>query len=194
MNKLSLTLIIIFSCVVFPFLFKVQGQQSENSSQEKIYKHSIEAFPIVALFKIYSVQYTYAFSPNYDFIVGVAYVNIVVEDKDGNKIGQLFAPTMPIGMRRFFWKNLHIEYQLWPAYNMYYETKEEKYYCGFDLYNEFRAGYKFDVRVGGLPFFLNLQYALGFGLYPGNKPDSFIERSKEIPIFHAPSIAIGLRF
>lgn len=194
MSKFDFFLLILFLFVVFLFFSQGYAKYPDHSSQNKIYKHSIEAFPIVALFKIYSVQYAYAFSPNYNLIIGLAYVNVVIEDRGGNEIGQLFAPTVPIGIRRFLWKKLHVEYQLWPAYNMYYEKNEKKYYKGFDLYNEFRAGYKFDVRVGRLPFFLNLQYVLGFGLYPGNKPNSFIERSKEVPIFHAPSIAIGLRF
>ncbi len=192
MNKFALVMLLSF--VAFSLHSRVYGQHSDDSQPEKVYKHSIEAFPIVALFKIYSVQYSYAFSPNYALIIGLAYVNAVIDDKDGNAIGQLFAPTVPIGIRRFFWKKLHLEYQLWPAYNRYYEKNEKKYYNGFDLYNEFRAGYKFDVRISGLPFFLNLQYVLGFGLYPGNKPDSFIERNKEVPIFHALSIGIGVRF
>lgn len=194
MINFRLTLIILSSIAVLLLFSEVQGQQRENQSQEKDYYHSIEIFPIVALFKIYSVQYTYAFTPKDHFIIGAAYVNITVEDRHGNEIGRFHAPTIPIGYRRFIWKNLHVEYQLWPGYNMYYEKNEKKYYNGFDLYNEFRAGYKFDVRIGTLPFFVNLQYVFGFGLYPGNKPDSYIERSKEIPIFHAPTIAIGVRF
>jgi hypothetical protein len=34
----------------------------------------------------------------------------------------------------------------------------------------------------------------GFGLYPGNKPDNFREAAEDQPVFHVPSLSIGLRF
>jgi len=158
------------------------------------YRHSIEIFPLVAFFQIYSAQYTYAMTPKDHLISGFAYLNINVEDRDGNTIGRFHSPTITVGYRRFVWKNLHAEYQLWPAYSRYFEKNEEKYYTGFDLYNEFRAGYLIQFEAWSIPVFINPQYAFGFGLLPGNKPDSFIKVSKDNPVFHAPTVSIGVKF
>jgi hypothetical protein len=46
--------------------------------------------------------------------------------------------------------------------------------AGVYLYNEFRAGYRFDFNLGRIPLFSSVQYVYGFGLYPGNKPRRFI--------------------
>jgi len=62
------------------------------------------------------------------------------------------------------------------------------------LYNEFRAGYRFDFDLGRIPLFSSVQYVYGFGLYPGNKPQNFIQAVEDAPPFHVPSVSIGLRF
>jgi hypothetical protein len=124
----------------------------------------------------------------------MAYVNVEVSDQADAVIGQLNAPTVPIGLRRYVWRNAHLEYQLWPAYNFYYDRVGERYYNGFDLYNEIRGGYRLDFTLRGRPLFTNLQYVYGFGLYPGNKPDNFTLAVEDAPPFHVPSISIGLKF
>ncbi len=56
---------------------------------------------------------------------------------------------------------------------------EHKYYSGFDLWNEFRLGYKFDLNAAKVPLFLNLQWPFGYGLCASNKPESFKQFSEE---------------
>lgn len=168
------------------------SQQKELFTDSK--HHAVEVFPITPFVGIYSAQYLYGFSPKDHLILGVAYVNVKTRNGEGEEVGRFHSPTLPIGYRRFFWKNLHAEYQLWPAYSMFYENKEGRYYRGFDLYNEFRAGYLFNFKLGRIPLFLNLQYVYGFGLYPGNKPASFLEATKDQPHFHTPSVLMGIRF
>ena len=147
----------------------------------------------MALFEVYSLQYSYRITPRLSLVTGLAYVNVYVHDQQGNTIGKMNSPTLPVGMRVYIWRNFHIEYQLWPAYNFYYDRVGERYYNSFDLYNELRAGYRFDFTIANMPLFSNLQYVLGFGLYPGNKPENFTKAVENAPLFHVPSISIGIR-
>jgi hypothetical protein len=39
-----------------------------------------------------------------------------------------------------------------------------------------------------------VQYLIGFGLYGGNKPQSFEDNAKDDPVFAAPMVFIGWRF
>ncbi len=148
----------------------------------------------MALFEVYSLQYSYRITSHLSLITGLAYVNVDVDDPQGKTIGKMHSPTIPMGLRAYFYRNAHVEYQLWPAYNFYYDRISSRYYNGFDLYNELRAGYRVDFTIANVPLFTNLQYVFGFGLYPGNKPENFTEATEDAPIFHAPSISIGKRF
>lgn len=157
-------------------------------------RHHVEAFPIMAFFDVYSVQYAYRIRPHFEPIFGLAYVNVKVKDRSDAVIGRMHAPTLPVGLRWYVWGNAHLEYQLWPAYNAYRDHVEDRYYKGFDLYNEFRVGYRLDFQLGRRSLFSSLQYVYGFGLYPGNKPERFIQAVEDAPPFHVPSLSIGLRF
>ena len=167
--------------------------QEKNQSFNSIKRHAVEFFPITPFVGIYTAQYLNEFSPKNHLILGIAFVNVKTRNREGEEVGQFYSPTIPIGYRRFIWKNLHAEYQLWPAYGIFYEKKEGRYYKGFDLYNEFRAGYLFNFKLGRVPLFLNLQYVYGFGLIPGNKPQTFVEAARDQPHFHAPSLSVGIR-
>jgi hypothetical protein len=48
--------------------------------------------------------------------------------------------------------------------------------------------------MGATPVFVNAQYLIGFGLYGGNKPQSFKNKTNEHPIFTAPMGFFGWRF
>ncbi len=157
-------------------------------------RHFIETFPIMAAFKVYSVQYSYALSSRLDLVTGLAYVNVFIDNRHGDRIGRLHSPTIPVGLRAYAWRALHVEYQLWPAWNAYQDIEGERWYKGFDLYNEIRGGYRLDFSLVGVPLFTNLQYVYGFGLVPGNKPRNFMDAVEDAPPFHVPSASIGIRF
>jgi len=170
------------------------SQVKDTLPQKNFDRHYIEVFPLVTFFKIYSAHYLYAITPKNHLIAGFSYVNISLRNRDGVAVGKMYAPTLVIGYRRYFWKNLHAEYQLWPAYNDYLEINEGRFYSGFDLYSEIRAGYRIDFNIGNIKIFTNPQIIYGFGLIPGNKPESFYELAKEAPPFIAPSLSIGMKF
>ncbi len=47
-----------------------------------------------------------------------------------------------VGYRRYTWRKPHVDYQLVPQWDHFYEKNEDKRYpLGFDLWNEFRLGY-----------------------------------------------------
>ncbi|MDX9770670.1 MAG: hypothetical protein RBT19_09915 [Tenuifilaceae bacterium] len=164
--------------------------QSNNEQAEIKYRHTIDVCPISPLFGIWAVHYTYRLTPKDELITGLSYMNIKF---DG--IGETNSPALILGYRRYLWKNLHFEYEIWPAYDNFWESNEQKHYPGFDLWNEFRLGYLFDVKVGNVPAFVNIQWPLGFGLYASNKPQSFKELEKDNRFFYFPPlIFVGLKF
>ncbi|NLH47874.1 MAG: hypothetical protein GX444_04635 [Myxococcales bacterium] len=152
-------------------------------------KHAIEASPMSPLMRIYVVQYSYQFAPQNDLMLGLSYMNIQFDD------GATHAPGVIVGLRHYLWKGLHAEYQLWPAYDWYYEKHEKKYYSGFELWNEGRIGYRFDIKLSEkISLYITPQWALGFGVYGGNKPESFKKEVRDEPYFGAPLVFTGLGF
>jgi hypothetical protein len=151
-------------------------------------RHAVEFSPASPLIRIYAVQFARRVTERDEILMGGAYTNIKYD------FGRSHAPTAIIGYRRYVWRHVHLEYQLWPSYNWFYETNERRYYNGAELWNEFRPGYTFDFRMGETPAFVNVQYLIGFGLYGGNKPQSFKDKASEEPVFTAPMVFVGWRF
>jgi len=147
----------------------------------------------VVAFNIYSIQYLYAITKHDDIIIGFTYLNSYFPNKV-NSIGQFNAPTLPIGYRRYLWRNFHIEAQLWFSFDFYFDKLQSKYYNSFDLMGVIRSGYRFDFEFASLPLFINIQLEYLFGLYGGKKPDSFREKVSEQPPFIMPSLSLGFRF
>lgn len=177
--------------VVLLGLSILSAQAQKYGENTKIqHRHSIDIFPFAPLIDIYGIHYIYQLTPKDELIIGFSYMNIKF---DG--IGETNSPALILGYRRYLWKNLHVEYEIWPSYDDFYEYNEKKYYSGFDIWNEFRIGYIFDFKVSNLPFFVNVQWPFGFGLYGSNKPDSFWEFEKENKFFYFPPlIFVGLKF
>jgi hypothetical protein len=158
------------------------GQPRENSA--------VEFSPLSPVVRIYAVQYARRFAEKNELLLGGAYTNIRYDH------GQSHAPTLILGYRRYLWRKAHLEYQLWPSYNWYYESDEQRYYEGAELWNEFRPGYTFDFTIKGTPMFVNAQYLIGFGLYGDeSKPQSWKDQvAKEGEVFMAPMFFVGWRF
>lgn len=169
-------------------IYTIFSCSSFCKAQPTEYKHSIDISPMSPFFKIWAIQYSYNYSGKNELMLGLAYANIEYD------FGRSHAPTLIAGYRRFFWKGLHLEYQLWPAYNFYFENNEQKYYNGFELWNEFRVGYVINFKLGKVPMYINPQVLIGFGLFPGNKPDSFIKQVEEEFLFIYPNVFLGIKF
>jgi hypothetical protein len=169
---------------------KVNAQEAK--AEEKTYFRSLDFCPLSPVIGIYAIHYSRRISPNSEFIVGPSYMNIHFKD-----IGHTDAPGFIVGYRQYLWKNLHLDYQLMPGWDNFYESNEDKRYRGFDLWNEFRLGYAFDFNLGKVPAFVNVQWPLGFVLYSEKegKPESFKKYAEENPLFYFPPLFFtGFRF
>ncbi len=152
-------------------------------------KHTLQVNALEMVGHIYSVVFAYQFSPQNHVIGGLGYQN------QQSDFGITHAPSVLIGYRRFIWRGLYAEYTFWPAYNWYYEKNEARYYNGFELWGEFRAGYDVNFKWGTINWFMAPQFILGKGIIEGNKPESFTEYYKHSePWFIAGNIALGIKF
>ncbi|MCF7803291.1 MAG: hypothetical protein K9N46_11440 [Candidatus Marinimicrobia bacterium] len=187
MCNMRLTILLGTFCLV---LFSMPGLAAESPKKEhSTYDQSMDFSPLSPMFRIYAIQYYRHLTPRDEVVLGAAYTNLQWD------FGETNAATLIVGYRRYLWKKLHIEYQLWPDYDWFYEKQEERYYEGFDLWNEFRLGYQVDFSLGNLPCFINFQWPFGFGLYAANKPDSFRQHEEENPYFYFPPMFfLGIRF
>lgn len=160
-------------------------------------KHSIETSPLSPLLQmadkgIWGLKYEYAWTPKDELKLGLAYMNIYFDEGNTN------SPGLILGYRRFVWKKLYVEYELWPCYDAFYEKNEDTYYYGFDLWNEFRIGYQFNFHIKEFPMFVNVAWPFGFGLYSTNKPDSFYDRMNQSfadkYYYQFPLLFVGFKF
>lgn len=189
----QLTIIIALLCGIIIDSNPLSATSGKDSTQIEHYMHSIDFCPLSPVLGIYAIHYMRKINPRSEILIGPSYMNIAYED-----IGHTNAPGFIVGYRRFFWKNLHMDYQLMPMWDRYYEMNEDKIYpVGFDLWNEFRLGYAFDFLISEVPFFLNVQWPLGFILYSDSdaKPESFKQHARKHPLFYFPPFFfVGVRF
>ena len=184
----SILSILVFA-LLFNFILAQNGNVGRSQKQNLNYKHSIDTSPISPLIDIYGIHYNYHFTDQDELIVGLGYMRI------GYDFGNTNSVALIVGYRRYLWEKLHIEYQLWPSYDEFYESNEDKYYPSYDLWNEFRLGYQFDFKLFEKSFYASIQWPFGFGLYASNKPESFKEHEEENRFFyHVPLIFLGYRF
>lgn len=182
-------LISIITILIFPLCLtaQVSGQKSKPGYEQ--YRHSVDFSPISPLIKIYGVHYNYKLNEKDELITGLGYMNIHFD------FGNTNSPALILGYRRYLWRNLHLEYQLWPCYDEFWEKNERKIYKSFDVWNEFRLGYQFNFRISRLPLYTSVQWPFGFGLYASNKPESFKEHEKSNRFFYQfPLLFVGFRF
>jgi len=182
----------------FVFLFASHSSGQENKSETKgideekdgVYKNSLDFCPEYPFVDVYAVQYSRELTIKDELMLGIAYLNQKYDCGRSNAVGLI------IGYRRYLWKNLHVEYQMWPIYDNFYEKNEEKYYKSYDVWNEFRIGYRFDFTIFGSPFYFNLQWPFGFGLYGSNKPESFKQENSGLKrlFYFPPLVFIGKKF
>jgi hypothetical protein len=190
MRRMSLGLAFA-SCALF-CLFPNIGARAASPASYPRYDQSLDFCPMSPLFKIYAIHYCQRLSPNNEIIVGPLYTNIHYED-----IGYTDAWGFIAGYRRYLWKALHVDYQLMPQWDHFYETNEQQRYEGFDLWNEFRLGYMWDFRLADWPLFVNVQWPFGFALYSESdgKPESFKQHAEDHPYFYFPPMFfLGVRF
>lgn len=194
MNRISLLLFTLLLTAASAVWAQTAG---EKNDEPIFYRHTLETSPVSPVLQlvnagIWGVKYDYALTRRDELKVGISWMNIYFPE------GNTDSWSLILGYRRYLWRNLYLEYELWPGYDNFYEKNEEKYYPGWDLWNEFRIGYQFRFHIGSLPCFVSAAWPFGFGLYSTNKPDSFYERMNQSFdskfFYHFPLIFVGAKW
>jgi hypothetical protein len=132
--------------------------------------------------QIYQIHINHALNERHELFFGPAYQNF----ESGSITSHAF--TLILGYRNYIWKNLHIEVELWPAWNRMYSSITGSYYPGTEMWSEIKLGYTFNV-YGRM--FIQPAPGIGFGIFRTNKPPDFSNAIKS-PVF-APQVILGVR-
>lgn len=160
-------------------------------------KHSISSDPLLPLFNAFAIIYEYQRTDKSSFIFGFWYGKATETYPKMLEYPGYSVNISPVfGYRYYFWKKFHAEYQLYTGFTKYYEKSEDRFYKSFNLFNEFRIGYKFNFHIHRMPLILNLQFPVGFTIYDTNEPETFRQIRKQDPIFYIfyPNLYLGIRF
>lgn len=115
---------------------------------------------------IYEAQLSYSPWNGGELLTGFAYQNWE------NDQGTSHAYTLLAGYRQYVWQGLHLEVELWPAWNPFLSKLDGKTYDGLELWTSLRVGYRLAARLGGREYFLLAQPSMGFGVARQNRwPD-----------------------
>jgi hypothetical protein len=192
--------IILPSFIFFGLLFCMSAVAQNNLSdtvQENRFKNSFSTDPLLPVFNSFALVYEHRSNSASGWILGFWYGKTTSTYPGMIEYPGYIRNYSPIlAYRRYFWRNLHAEYQIYPGYSRFYEAEVSKYHNSFSVFNELRVGYKFNFRIRSLPLMLNLQWPLGFTIYESNEPESFREIRKQDPLFYIifPNIYLGFRF
>ena len=173
------------------------GQNDNTLSESTVLKHSFSTDPLLPLFNSFAIIYEYEKTEESSIILGFWYgKSTETYPKMLEYPGYVVSISPIFAYRYYFWKNFHLEYQLYPGFTKYYHNSEDKYFRSFSLFNEFRVGYRFEFQISELPMLLNLQIPVGFTIFDTNEPGAFKRIRKQDPIFFLfyPNIYFGIRF
>lgn len=175
------------------------AETKNNSIRDSVpdLKNSVYTDPLLPLFNSFALLYEYRKTNGYSFILGGWYgKSTSTYPKLIEYPGYSVNFSAIIAFRKYFWRNLHFEYQFYPGFTRFFEENEEKFYNSFSLFNEFRIGYKFEYRLFKIPLITNVQWPVGFTVFESNQPKSFKEVKKQDPVFYIfyPNIYLGFRF
>jgi hypothetical protein len=171
--------------------------QSFGNPTSNQYKNSIATDPFLLMFNSFALVYERVYNQNNGVLLGFWYGKVTATypaEIEYPGYAHNYAPIL--AYRRYFWRKLHAEYQLYPGFTRFFEENENKHYSGFSLFTELRVGYKFDFTIMGTPLLITLQWPVGTTIYESNEPESFRKVRKQDPVFYLffPNIYLGLRF
>lgn len=130
-------------------------------------------FPLAA--RVYLIQAAFQAGAQGEAIVGFCYQNWV---DMGDIKGEAHANTAILGYRRYFWRGLHAELALFPAWNEFVSAVDGLTYADFELWIEYRLGWKLEFPAGERTWYFLIQPGFGHTLYmqkiwPGLGKDSY---------------------
>jgi len=174
--------------LVTTLAFPVSGQ--ETAFQNKWSLETSLTFPAA---RIYMLKASLRVSESSELGFGPAFQNW--KNKDESPLGQANAYTLLLSYRYYFWRNFHVEVELWPAYNHFNSFVDGKTYKGLELWGEYKVGYKANLTNN---LYVNFQpgVAHGFGMqnkWPDSKDDTYFEFVKNSIVF-VPQVLVGWTF
>ena len=186
--------------VIVPLLFLrfsyLYGQQNDSITTKKEYKNSIDIGPDG---EIYFIHYGRKLTAKDEIVIGSSYFNPSILNMIQYP-GTLRSYTLELGCRKYLWRNIHLELQMDPQYVTCKDTVAQESYNGFGLVSEIRFGYRFDLNILKVPFFINIQWFAGYQLI-NVKPQSFRKvdakgwgMGESYYISPIPMFLLGIRF
>jgi hypothetical protein len=133
------------------------------------------------LARIYQIHLGHRVNGRHEVFFGLAYQNF----ESGSITSHAY--TLLLGYRFYAWKGLHLEVELWPAYNNMYSSVTDSRFPGLELWSEIKLGYKLGISRS---VFLQPAPGMGFGIFRTNRPPNFDESIKS-PNF-APQLILGV--
>jgi len=155
-------------------------------------KWSVETSLTAPVARIYMAKAGYRITGNSELGFGIGFQNW--RNKDVDPAGQSNAWSIILSYRHYLWRNLSVEVELWPAYNHFESFVDGQTYKGFELWVEYRAGYRFDLSSS---LSLNVMPGLGHPIWAQQDWPRLVEKSRESPfdiIVFVPQVLIGWRF
>ncbi len=138
-------------------------------------------FPLA---RIYTLHFNYMPDDSNEFFFGPCFQNF------SHDSFTVYAYTLILGYRRYFWKGLFAEAELYPAYNSIWSKITESYHPGYEMWTEFKIGYK--IPLWKSKYYLQPAPGIGSGIFRTNAPPNYYNEI-ESPIF-IPQIMIGREF
>ncbi len=172
LRAIALFLIVLLSC--FSFLYA-----GDDSS-----KWSVSTSLTYPLANIYTLHVNYRPDNNNELYFGPCFQNF------SHDSFTVYGYTLVLGYRRYFWRGLFLEGELYPAYNRIWSKITASYYPGIEMWGEIKIGYK--IPFGKSKFYLQPSPGIGFGIFRTNRPPNYNEEIKS-PVF-IPQILIGREF
>ncbi|MGF1586124.1 MAG: hypothetical protein ACFCUM_12415 [Bacteroidales bacterium] len=185
------TFCLIILAFLLPAGFVLPLTAQESAMQDKWSLETSLTFAPVA--QIYMLKASYKISENSELGFGPAFQNWKNTDKTPR--GQANAYTLLLSYRYFFWKNFHVELELWPAYNHFNSFVDGTTYKGLELWVEYKLGYKVNITNN---LYINIQPGLAHGLWMQNKWPEFKDDSTmefiKASLIPVPQILVGWTF
>jgi len=153
---------------------------------------SVETSLTAPVARIYMLKGGYKLTGRSELGFGVGFQNWRNEDVD--PAGQSNAWSIILSYRYYIWRNLGVEVELWPAYNHFESYVDGQTYKGFELWIEYRAGYRFDMTSH---LSLHVMPGIGHPIWAQHDWPRLEEKSRESPfdiIVFVPQVLIGWRF
>lgn len=179
--------------VIFLFMGPAMAMLAQGPAPKE-FNHALEMFPVG---EINIVQYGKMVTPFEEVVVGLIWY-------DPQIMGVLKYPgTQRVlageaGYRWYLWQGLHLELQALPQVHFLQETGKSQGTLAGVVASEIRLGYRWELTLGELTFFVNPQFFAGL-YWADGRPEAFIsaDRSRGLhPLYVSPvpMIFLGMRF